>query len=110
MCRNVEVAEWSREVSSAKKWVKLGSSGDRATGTFDGDELDHYNAETETSVRAGLKLDLSRDGVARDVKRVGEGDGDVDLGMVRSSIHWLWPGLGMKRHFLSTSERMSTRT
>lgn len=38
--------------------------------TFDGDELDHNDSEPEAFVRAGLKLHLSRNGVAGDVKRV----------------------------------------
>jgi len=38
--------------------------------TFDGDELDHDDAETEAFVRAGLKLHLSGDYFAGDVKWV----------------------------------------
>ena len=71
MWRNVEVAEWSREVSSGKDRVRLGNTGGiRQLQTFDGDELDHDDAETEAFVCAGLKLHLSGDCVAGDVKWV----------------------------------------
>jgi hypothetical protein len=38
--------------------------------TFDGNELDHDDAKTEAFVRAGLKLHLSGDCIACDVKWV----------------------------------------
>jgi hypothetical protein len=50
--------------------LNWGTSGNRATVTFDGDELDHDDAETEAFVCAGLKVHLSRNGIASDVKRV----------------------------------------
>lgn len=70
MCRNVEVAEWSRDVSSGKERINVGDSRDRAVATFDGDELDHNDAETEAFVRAGLQLHLTGNGIAGDVKWV----------------------------------------
>ena len=71
MWRNVDVAEWSREVSSGKQRVRLGNTGGIwRSQTFDGDELDHDEAEAEAFVRAGLKLNLSGDCVAGDVKWV----------------------------------------
>jgi hypothetical protein len=71
---------------------------EREKATFDGDELDYNDAKPEAFVRAGLKLHLSRNRVAGDVKRVGEGDGHLDLGMMGRSVHGLWPGFGLKRH------------
>jgi hypothetical protein len=52
---------------------------ERAKTTFNGDKLDHNDAEPEASIRARLKLHLSRNSVAGDEKRVGEGDGHLDL-------------------------------
>jgi hypothetical protein len=61
----------SREVSSGKERVRLENTGGiRRLQTFDGDELDHDDAETEAFVRARLKLHLSGDCVAGDVKWV----------------------------------------
>lgn len=71
---------------------------EREESTFDGDELDHDDSKPEALVRAGFKLHLSRYSTAGDVKRVGEGDGHLDLGMMGRSIHGLWPGLGLKCH------------
>jgi len=59
--------------------------------TFDGNKLDHNDAEPEAFIRAGFKLHLARNSVAGDEKRVREGDGDLDLGMMGRSIHGLWP-------------------
>ena len=51
---NVEVAEWSRDVSSGKgvSWDERGEG--TRTRTFDSDELDGDDAETEACVCAGL--------------------------------------------------------
>ena len=73
--------------------------------TFDGDELDHDDAKTEAFVCAGLKLYLSRDCVSGDVEWVREGDGDLDLGVMGRCIHGLGPGLRLKSHFWSKSDK-----
>ena len=59
--------------------------------TFDGDELDHDDAETEALVGAGLELHLSCNRITCDVEWVREGDRDLDLGVVWSSVHRLGP-------------------
>jgi hypothetical protein len=99
-CRNVEVAEWSRDVSSGKEGDKWANGEEKEIATFDSEELDHDDAETETFVCAGLKLHLSGYSVAGDVEWVREGNGNPDLGMMRSSVHRLWPRLSLKSHFV----------
>ena len=82
---NVDVAEWSRDVSSGGENDKDESDDKRQDvtvaeiSTFDSNELDSDDAQTEAGVCAGLELHLSGDGIARDVELVGEGDGEPDL-------------------------------
>ena len=82
---------------------------ERRKATFDGDELDHDDTKPEAFVCAGLKGQFPRNNAAGDVKRVGEGDGHLDLGMMRRSIHGLRPGLGLKRHSSSGVEESKGR-
>ena len=112
MCRNVEVAEWSREVSSGEERINLGEHRkgiEREKATFNGNKLDHDDTKPEAFVRSGLKGQFPRNNAAGDVKRVGEGDGHLDLGMMRRSVHGLWPGLGLKRHSPSGVEESKGR-
>jgi hypothetical protein len=79
---NVDVAEWSREVSSSDEQDE---SDDKQRGrgekerTFDGNELYSDDTETEAGVCARLELHLSSDGIACDVELVGKGDCESDL-------------------------------
>jgi hypothetical protein len=86
-------------------WGQCGGI-ERAKVTFDGDKLDHDDAEPKAFIRAGLKLQLARNSVAGDEKRVGEGDGHLDLGMMGRGIHGFWPGL---RHYSSRLEENEGR-
>jgi hypothetical protein len=79
---NVDVAEWSRDVSSGDERDesdnKQGGRGEKER-TFDGNELDGDDAKTEAGVCTRLELHLSSDGIACDVELVGKGDGELDL-------------------------------
>ena len=79
---NVEVAEWSRDVSSGGKLMSRDDSSEERDGkerTFDGNELNGDNAKSEAGVCARLELHLPSDGIACDVEFVGKGDGEPDL-------------------------------
>ena len=76
----VNAAEWSREVSSGDEQdesdEKQRGPGEKER-TFDGNELDSNDSETEAGVC--VELHLSSDGIACNVELVGKGDGESDL-------------------------------